>query len=35
MITLCFNVAGKDPGSRDVLMIVANVDARMSILAKA
>ena len=33
MITACLNVAGTVPDSRDMLMIVANPGARMSMLA--
>ena len=33
MITACFNVAGTVPDSSDMLMIVANVGAGMSMLA--
>ena len=35
VISTCLNVIGKDPGSRDMLMVVASMDARNSMLAWA
>ena len=32
VIAACLNVAGTVPDSRDILMIVANIGARMSML---